>query len=150
MSSSIDWNLEYTKTITREQSYKTFDCGNFLPLHNYTIILCFKTIWLQLLPFNGSKLPYYCYITQNGSITLTTVSNTMVIYCRILTLERVSTTVNYCDIVYSIGTVYFWHPFWLQLGLLRPESLCWSNIIQKLSAVPRISVGYWLAFLHDC
>ncbi len=103
MSSSIDWNLEYTKTITREQSYKTFDCGNFLPLHNYTIILCFKKIWLQLLPFNGSKLPWYCYITQNGSITLTTVSNTMVIYCRILTLERVSTTVNYCDIVYSIG-----------------------------------------------
>jgi hypothetical protein len=69
------------------QGYVTFYRGNLLPFHGNTVILCFKSILPQQLPWKGSTLQCF-FMTQRVSIISTATSNTMVIYHGILTLEK--------------------------------------------------------------
>ncbi len=74
---------------------KSFHFDNLLPFHGNTVILCHKVTLPRELPWNGSKLQWYCFLTLAPDKA---IPNTLVIYRHILTLVKEGTTVNYHSI----------------------------------------------------
>ncbi len=77
--------------------------SNLLPFHDHTIILCYKTILPQYLPWNDSKLPLW-KVSQHCPMVAN--SHTTVIYCSISTLENVGTAENYISIFITLAPDY--------------------------------------------